>query len=150
MSETVTRFPRRWTQSEQIGELTTTFTGDFNIAEDISGLKGVRSTFATAFNEWKDDVRYMANLAIVTNMKCWEHYGSGNEELSREYGEEYHRVNDWVWSEESGFTKEERSTVRNTLSIFPIIFPKRNGRNTPLKSWRCLIAIQTILASAIT
>lgn len=93
MSETVTRFPRRWAQSEQIGELTTTFTGDFNIAEDISGLKGVRSTFATAFNEWKDDVRYMANLAIVTNMKCWEHYGSGN---------------DWVWSEESGFTKEER------------------------------------------
>ena len=88
MSETVTRFPRRWAQSEQIGELTT--------------------TFATAFNEWKDDVRYMANLAIVTNMKCWEHYGSGNEELSREYGEEYHRVNDWVWSEESGFTKEER------------------------------------------
>ena len=87
MSETVTRFPRRWAQSEQIGELTTTFTGDFNIAEDISGLKGVRSTFATAFNEWKDDVRYMANLAIVTNMKCWEHYGSGNEELSREYGE---------------------------------------------------------------
>lgn len=81
MSETVTRFPRRWAQSEQIGELTTTFTGDFNIAEDISGLKGVRSTFATAFNEWKDDVRYMANLAIVTNMKCWEHYGSGNEEL---------------------------------------------------------------------
>ena len=108
MSETMIRFPRRWTQSEQIGELTTTFTGDFNIAEDISGLKGVRSTFATAFNEWKDDVRYMANLAIVTNMKCWEHYGSGNEELSREYGEEYHRVNDWVWSEESGFTKEER------------------------------------------
>lgn len=44
MSETVTRFPRRWAQSEQIGE----------------------------------------------------------------YGEEYHRVNDWVWSEESGFTKEER------------------------------------------
>lgn len=70
MSETVTRFPRRWAQSEQVGELTTTFTGDFNIAEDISGLKGVRSTFATAFNEWKDDVRYMANLAIVTNMKC--------------------------------------------------------------------------------
>lgn len=31
MSETVTRFPRRWAQSEQIGELTTTFTGDFNI-----------------------------------------------------------------------------------------------------------------------
>lgn len=47
-------------------------------------MKGVRSTFATAFNEWKDDVRYMANLAIVTNMKCWEHYGSGNEELEAE------------------------------------------------------------------
>jgi hypothetical protein len=98
----------RWVQNEKIGELESTFTGDFNIAEDVSGLNGVKDTFQRAFNSWKDDIQYMTNLAIVTNMKCWQHFQAGNETLSEAYSDMYYKVRDWVYSDQSGFTEEDQ------------------------------------------
>lgn len=108
MATAMINMPQRWAQGERIGEFETTFTGDFNIAEDVSGLKGVKDTFKRAFGGWKHDIRYMTNLAVVINMKCWQHFEAGNKELSREYGEEYYKVRDWVYSDESGFTEEDQ------------------------------------------
>lgn len=61
-----------------------TFWRDFDMAE-FEGELAVRELYDQAFNEWKDDIRYMTALDIVLNHKCWQHYNNGNEELSRLY-----------------------------------------------------------------
>ena len=54
-------------------EFKTTFWSDFSIA-DRFGKEAVQDTFDRAFKEWRSDVEYVTELAIVTNWKCWEHY----------------------------------------------------------------------------
>lgn len=51
----------------------TTFWMDFSIAE-VDGEVGVRETFKRAFEEWKDDVRYLADLVITLNHKIHWHW----------------------------------------------------------------------------
>ena len=51
----------RMAQTETYGDLTSTFTGDFNIAEDLGGVPAVKDTFDSAFASWKHDVRYLAS-----------------------------------------------------------------------------------------
>ena len=41
----------RMAQTETYGDLTSTFTGDFNIAEDMGGVPAVEDTFKRAFAE---------------------------------------------------------------------------------------------------
>lgn len=96
----------RMAQTETYGELTSTFTGDFNIAEDMGGIPAVKGTFKSAFSCWKHDVRYLTNLAMVTNHKSWEH-ATGNPELSRLYAEFYYAVRDFVYDDDSPFDDDE-------------------------------------------
>ena len=69
----------------------TTFWDDFTIADHF-GLQAVRDTFDTAINEWKDNYKYITELAIVTNHKAWMHYHDKNKQLSDLYSELYHEV----------------------------------------------------------
>lgn len=75
-------------------EFKTTFWTDFSIA-DRFGKAAVKDTFNRAFKEWRNDVTYVTELAIVTNWKCWQHYEKGHEDLSRLYAELYHKVDGW-------------------------------------------------------
>ena len=85
-------------------ETKTTFIQDFQIAE-VFGEEAVKDTFKRAFNEWKDNIEYVTELAIVTNLLCWKHHGH-NEKLSELYGEFYYTVYDYVY-EDGHFTDEE-------------------------------------------
>lgn len=53
----------------------TTFFEDFSIA-DAFGISAVKDTYNRAFKEWKHDYKYLTELVMVLNWKCWEHYDS--------------------------------------------------------------------------
>lgn len=76
-------------------ECCTTFYEDFRIA-DIFGIDAVRDTFNRAFNEWKNDYKYLTELCIVMNHLCWFHYNNNNFELSELYADYYHKVRDYA------------------------------------------------------
>ena len=48
----------------------TTFWDDFSVA-DIFGRSAVQDTFNRAFNEWKSDYKYLTELVMILNWKCW-------------------------------------------------------------------------------
>ena len=81
--------------------VTTTFASDFSIA-DAFGSQAIRDTYNRAFGEWKSDYRYLTELVMVLNHKCWDHYGKGNTELSELYAELYHDANDWAYKHLEG------------------------------------------------
>lgn len=54
-------------------ELQTTFWSDFSIA-DLFGLPAVRDTFRRAFEEWKEDYKYLTELVLVLNHKIWQYH----------------------------------------------------------------------------
>ena len=84
------------TMKEWGKESTTTFMLDFSLA-DFFGTDGVKDTLNRAFKEWKNDVKYMAELVVVLNHKIWEHYET-NEPLARVY--------DKLWRETDNFCRE--------------------------------------------
>ena len=76
-------------------EFTTTFWSDFTIA-DAFGINAVKDTFKRAFEEWRDDYRYLTDLAIVLNHKCWQHYENGNAKMSQLYQDLYYEADGYA------------------------------------------------------
>ena len=110
MSDHVLESPASFGATESLPDgFTSTFTGDFNIAEALGGKDAVEDTFKRAMESWGDDIRYMATLCIVTNAKCWQHYEKGDAELSETYAEMYYAVMNHVYDDESPFGKESIS-----------------------------------------
>jgi len=72
----------------------TTFWMDFTIAEHF-GIGAVKDTFGRAFKEWRNDVVYVTELALVMNWKCWEHWEKGEHELGEYYSDRYYEVREW-------------------------------------------------------
>lgn len=79
----------------------TTFYMDFSIAE-IEGETGVLDTYKRAFDSWHTDTKYITELVIVLNMKCWHHHEHGNIELSKVYADLYYKLNDWCYENLTG------------------------------------------------
>lgn len=50
----------------------TTFYTDFSIAEPF-GESAIKDTYERAFKIWKSDYKYLTELVMVLNWKCWEH-----------------------------------------------------------------------------
>lgn len=76
--EIVIRMPKlpAWKTADEIGfEPKTTFWQDFCIAERF-GTKAIQDTFMRAFDKWKEDVIYTAELALVLNHKGWYFYNA--------------------------------------------------------------------------
>lgn len=92
-------------RTETYGGLTTTFRGDFDIA-DAFGADAVKDTFERAFAEWGDDIRYLTNLSMVMNEKCWDKDAAGDEKLSDLYCNFYYRTRDKAYGDD--FTREEQ------------------------------------------
>ena len=46
----------------------TTFFEDFSIADHF-GIAAIRDTYKRAFNEWKNDYKYLTELVLVLNWK---------------------------------------------------------------------------------
>ena len=72
-------------------QFSTTFWQDFSIA-DVFGVNAVKDTFNRAFKEWRSDYRYLTDLVMVVNHKCWQHYENGNNELSQLYSDLYYEA----------------------------------------------------------
>ena len=76
-------------------ETFTTFWEDFSIA-DRFGAKAIKDTYKRAFNEWKSNYKYLTELILVLNWKCWDFYYEGNRTYSMLYEELYYEANDYA------------------------------------------------------
>ena len=73
----------------------TTFYTDFSIA-DAFGKAAILDTYQRAFDSWKEDIKYITELVMVLNWKCWEHYDKGNSAYSILYEDLYHKLDGYV------------------------------------------------------
>lgn len=62
---------------------------------DNFGLDAVKDTYNRAFNEWKNNYKYLTEFVMVLNWKIAEHYGS-NEAYTEVYTELFHKANDYA------------------------------------------------------
>ena len=79
-------------------ETHTTFYSDFTVADLVGGEKAVRDTYKRARIEatgWEPDIKYLTELVMVLNHKCWEHNDAENYELSMVYQELWEELHDW-------------------------------------------------------
>lgn len=70
----------------------TTYTNDFSIAEwcvPVEGMSAIASTLRNALTNWRDDIKFFAEIIIVLNMKAWEHSARGNRQYAEMYSELY-------------------------------------------------------------
>ena len=94
-----------WHMADEIGyEPKTTFWQDFSIAERF-GSEAIIDTFTRAFAEWRNNVVYIAELALVLNHKGFFYYALSekladiSEELARVgelYFTLYRELHDWA------------------------------------------------------
>ena len=74
----------------------TTFWKDFSIAERMNGLNGVQETFNKAFKEWSDKYRYLTELVLVLNWKCWYWHDQGDDDLSTLYQNLFYQATEYA------------------------------------------------------
>ena len=74
-------------------KMQTTFFQDFAIADKF-GIKAIDETFNISFNNYKDNLIYITELAIVMSNKSCEWYGRDEERMQR-YADYYHHVDEW-------------------------------------------------------
>ena len=79
----------------------TTFWNDFSIADKF-GIHAIKDTYKRAFNEWKSNYKYLTELVMVLNWKCWHYYDKGNNEYSLLYSNLYHEANDYAYDNLKG------------------------------------------------
>lgn len=74
-------------------ELKTTFWQDFSIADSF-GADAIQDTFNRAFREWKNNIIYVTELAMVMSWKSCSWYNK-NEQYMILYSDLYHKVDTW-------------------------------------------------------
>lgn len=73
----------------------TTFWSDFSIAE-CYGENGIKDTYNRAKNEWKDNIEYITELAMVLNHKSWQ-YNEKNQALFSLYVELWTEIDNFIF-----------------------------------------------------
>lgn len=81
-------------------KLKTTFWMDFTVA-DAFGADAILDTFNRAFDDWKDNVIYVTELAMVMSWKSCYWYGK-NENYMIIYSDYYHKVDEWCMNHLKG------------------------------------------------
>lgn len=90
-----------WTIEEETGyKPIATFYMDFSIADKF-GLSAIRDTYNRAFEGWKSDYKYITELAMVLNWKCWRWY-EVKDDYSRLYTELFHKLDEWIFNNLQG------------------------------------------------
>lgn len=72
----------------------TTFYMDFSIADNF-GANAILDTYKRAFREWKNNYKYLTELAMVLNWKIHEHYEKNNR-YAEIYNNLWLELNDYV------------------------------------------------------
>lgn len=90
-----------WTIEEQTGyKPMTTLYMDFSIADKF-GVKAIKSTYDRAFLSWKSNYKYITELAMVLNWKCWRWY-QVNDDYSKLYTELFQKLDEWIFNNLKG------------------------------------------------
>ena len=76
-------------------ETITTFYEDFAIAEHF-GVSAIEDTYKRALNDWKDNYKYLTELVMVLNWRCWWHFAHKNEEFSKLYSDLYYKAAEYA------------------------------------------------------
>lgn len=74
-------------------ETITSFWSDFTMA-DRFGVSAIKDTYKRAFNEWKDNYKYLTELVMVLNWKIWQFHEKNNQ-----YAEVYNKL----WEEADAY-----------------------------------------------
>lgn len=82
-------------------ETKTTFWQDFSIA-DRFGLAAIKDTYKRAFEEWREDVEYAAELVVVLNHKIWQHYERGDMRKAELYDKFWKEADAWCYEHFTG------------------------------------------------
>lgn len=85
----------QWQKQEFNYNCITTFWQDFSIADHF-GKCAVKDTYKRAMRDFKTDYKYLAELVIVLNHKCWQHYNKGLFELSSLYSDLYYKARNYA------------------------------------------------------
>lgn len=90
----------RWLAESTGYECKTTFWMDFSIAESF-GVTAIKDTYRMAFREWKHNVVFLTELAMVLNHKSWYHFDAWREgkdchHLVRLYTELFLKVDNYA------------------------------------------------------
>lgn len=92
----------RWNIEEETGyKPFTTFWKDFSIA-DTYGLQAIQDTFNRAFNEWKDNYKYLTELVLVLNHKICYHYAENGTDEENDKAYLYNKL----WNEANDYALE--------------------------------------------
>jgi len=84
----------KWTIEEETGyKPITTFYTDFSIADKF-GTDAIQDTYNRAYVEWKSNYKYITELVLVLNHKCWRWY-QVNDTYSKLYCKLYEELHDW-------------------------------------------------------
>lgn len=88
---------KNWNIEKETGyKPITTFYQDFSIADKF-GIEAINDTYNRAFNEWKDNYKFLTELVMVLNWKIFEHYKTN---------EQYAELYDKLWKEADGYACE--------------------------------------------
>lgn len=84
-----------WNIEEETGyKPLTTFYTDFSIADKF-GLSAIQNTYIRVFAEWKSNYKYITELAMVLNWKCWR-WHQVNNDYSRLYTTLFWQLDEWI------------------------------------------------------
>ena len=90
-----------WTIEQLTGyKPITTFYLDFSIADKF-GAAAIQDTYNRAFAGWKNNYKYITELDMVLNWKCWRWY-QVNDEYSKLYAHLYEELRDWCFDNLKG------------------------------------------------
>lgn len=78
----------------------TTFFEDFSIADNF-GISAIKDTYKRAFEEWKKDYKYLTELVMVLNWKCWQHHEK-NEAYSELYSDLFYEAREYAFDNLKG------------------------------------------------
>ncbi len=76
-------------------ECITTFWDDFAIA-DRFGVSAVKDTYKRAFDEWKGKYKYLTELVLVLNHRCWFHDGRNHSVLTELYCDLFEQAQEYA------------------------------------------------------
>lgn len=80
--------------------VTTTFWMDFSIA-DAFGKSAIQDTFDRAFAGWKNNYKYLTELVMVLNHKCWQ-WHEKNDTYCTLYSDLYYKARDYAYDNLQG------------------------------------------------
>lgn len=100
-----------------VAVIANTFAQDFIIA-DTFGIDAIKNTFKRAFEEWKEDIRYLTALAIIMNHLGWRWYEL-NEEISKLYFGYWEKIDAFILDgEEDGEDYKYKNFTADEVSYF--------------------------------